>query len=91
VAAAAPSSFAQSGSSQNAADQSSPVFKTISDLARQYEQAYNSGDAKKVASFCAEDVDYIDQNGDETKGRVRSSGCWLGRFKQIAALNWTWQ
>jgi uncharacterized protein (TIGR02246 family) len=81
VAAAAPSSFAQSGSSQNAADQSSPVFKTISDLARQYEQAYNSGDAKKVASFCAEDVDYIDQNGDETKGRDQIERMLAGAFQ----------
>jgi hypothetical protein len=37
-------------------------------LASQNKQAYDPGDAKKVASFRAEDIDYIDKNGDETKG-----------------------
>src|SRR5689334_9292116 len=81
VAGVASKSVAQPATDQPAADQSSPVFKEISDLATQYEQAYNSGDAKKVASFCAEDVAYIDQNGDETKGRDQIEQMLAGAFQ----------
>jgi uncharacterized protein (TIGR02246 family) len=31
--------------------------------------AYNQGDAKTLAAFFAEDVDYIDEDGAEVKGR----------------------
>ena len=31
--------------------------------------AYKKGDAKTLADFYAEDVDYIDQDGAEVKGR----------------------
>jgi uncharacterized protein (TIGR02246 family) len=41
----------------------------MGDFAKNYQAAYNKGDAKTLASFYAEDVDYIDQDGQETKGR----------------------
>ncbi len=50
-------------------DQSSPQYNAIDNQVRKYEEAYDKGDAKALASFYAEDVDYIDQDGAEVKGR----------------------
>jgi uncharacterized protein (TIGR02246 family) len=50
-------------------DQSAQQSEAISDFGQKYVTAYNKGDAKAVASFYAQDVDYIDQDGEETKGR----------------------
>jgi ketosteroid isomerase-like protein len=50
-------------------NQSSAEYQTTGDEARKYEEAYNKGDAKTLASFYSEDVDYIDQDGAEVKGR----------------------
>jgi len=50
-------------------NQSSPEYQTTGDEARKYEEAYNKGDAKTLAGFYSEDVDYIDQDGAEVKGR----------------------
>ncbi len=47
----------------------SPEFKAAEDSAQRYMAAYNKGDAKTLADFYAEDVDYIDQDGAEVKGR----------------------
>jgi len=52
-----------------AAIQASPEYQAAEDQFRKYQQAYDSGDAKTLASFYAEDVDYIDQDGTQTKGR----------------------
>jgi uncharacterized protein (TIGR02246 family) len=49
--------------------QSSPEYQEAEDQFRKYQQAYDRGDAKTLASFYAEDIDYIDQDGAETKGR----------------------
>ena len=49
--------------------QSSPAYQTAEEQFRQYQEAYDRGDAKALASFYAEDVDYIDEDGAETKGR----------------------
>jgi uncharacterized protein (TIGR02246 family) len=65
-AAETPAQPTQEGSS---ADQSSPEYQAIADGARKYEEAYNKGDAKELANFYAEDVDYIDQDGGEVRGR----------------------
>jgi uncharacterized protein (TIGR02246 family) len=54
---------------KNTSDQSSPEYQAIADLARKYEAAYEKGDPKEFASFYTEDVDYIDQDGAEVKGR----------------------
>src|SRR6478672_13831357 len=51
-------------------DQSSPPSQTTDDDTRKYEQAYNKGDAKTLAGLYADDVDYIDQDGAEVKGRT---------------------
>jgi len=42
----------------------------MDDLAKNYVAAYSKGDAKAVASFFAEDADYIDTDGQLTKGRA---------------------
>ena len=67
--------FAVAGA-KAAADQSSsqdstqsPEFKAAEDAAQRYMEAYDKGDAKTLACFYAEDVDYIDQDGAEMKGR----------------------
>jgi uncharacterized protein (TIGR02246 family) len=50
-------------------NQPSPPDQTTDDDARKYEEAYNKGDAKTLAGFYSDDVDYIDQDGAEVKGR----------------------
>src|ERR1700758_4036332 len=50
-------------------NQSSPPDQTTDDDARKYEEAYNKADAKTLAGFYSDDVDYIDQDGAEVKGR----------------------
>lgn len=47
----------------------SPQLKAAQDRAQAYIAAYNKGDAKALANFYAENVDYIDQDGAEVKGR----------------------
>jgi uncharacterized protein (TIGR02246 family) len=59
----------QEAPAKNASDQSSAEYQAIADLARKYEAAYEKGDPKEFASFYTEDVDYIDQDGAEVKGR----------------------
>jgi len=49
--------------------QSSPAYQTAEEQFRKYQEAYDRGDAKALANFYAEDVDYIDEDGAETKGR----------------------
>ncbi len=44
-------------------------FKAAEDRAHLYMAAYNKGDAKALAGFYAENVDYVDQDGVEVKGR----------------------
>jgi uncharacterized protein (TIGR02246 family) len=50
-------------------NQPSPPDQTTDDDARKYEEAYNKADAKTLAGFYSDDVDYIDQDGAEVKGR----------------------
>jgi uncharacterized protein (TIGR02246 family) len=56
----------QAGEGKN---QPSPPDQTTDDDARKYEEAYNKADAKTLAGFYSDDVDYIDQDGAEVKGR----------------------
>ena len=49
--------------------QSSPEYQAAADQFRKYQEAYDRGDAKALANFYADDIDYIDQDGVETKGR----------------------
>jgi uncharacterized protein (TIGR02246 family) len=47
----------------------SPEFKAAQSRAQAYIAAYNKGDTKTLANFYAEDIDYLDQDGVEVKGR----------------------
>jgi uncharacterized protein (TIGR02246 family) len=47
----------------------SPETTAITNQAAEYEKAYNAGDAKALARFFTEDVEYTDENGQFTQGR----------------------
>src|SRR5271166_6640612 len=59
--------------------QSSPEYQAAENQFRKYQQAYDRGDAKTLASFYANDIDYIDQDGAEIKGR--------GKMEKLLAEN----
>jgi uncharacterized protein (TIGR02246 family) len=63
-------------------NQSPSPDKTTDDDARKYEEAYNKGDAKTLAGFYSDDVDYIDQNGAEVKGRDAMQKLLADNFQQ---------
>jgi uncharacterized protein (TIGR02246 family) len=63
-------------------NQSSPPDQTTDDDARKYEEAYNKGDAKTLAGFYSDDVDYIDQDGAEVKGRDAMQRLLADNFQQ---------
>jgi uncharacterized protein (TIGR02246 family) len=54
---------------QEGTNQSPVQNPAIGDDAQQYEEAYNKGDAKTLAGFYSDDVDYTDPDGAEVKGR----------------------
>ena len=66
---------------QQATVQSSPEYQAAEDQFRKYQQAYDRGDAKTLASFYAEDVDYIDQDGVEVKGRGEMEKLFIQNFQ----------
>ena len=68
-AGAASGTPAPSDQASNQDSSQSPEFKAAEDGAQRYMAAYNKGDAKTLANFYAEDVDYIDKDGAEVKGR----------------------
>ena len=61
--------------------QASPAYQAAEDQFRKYQEAYDRGDAKALASFYAEDVDYIDEDGAETKGRGEMEKLFTGYFQ----------
>jgi len=63
-------------------NQSSPPDQTTDDDARKYEEAYNKGDAKSLAGYYSEDVDYVDQDGAEVKGRDAMQKLLADNFQQ---------
>ena len=65
-----------------AKNQSSPADQTADDDAQKYEEAYNKGDAKTLAGFYADDVDYIDQDGAEVIGRDAMEKLLADNFQQ---------
>jgi len=67
VAADNSSSGAQN--TQQVAIQSSPEYQETEEQFRKYQEAFDRRDAKALASFYAEDVDYIDQDGVKVKGQ----------------------
>ena len=66
---------------QQPAIQSSPEYQAAQDQFRKYQQAYDRGDAKALASFYAEDVDYVDQDGVEVKGRAEMEKLFMENSK----------
>ena len=64
------------------AQQPAPADQTTDDDARKYEGAYNKGDAKTLAGFYSDDVDYIDQDGGEVKGRDAMQKLLADNFQQ---------
>jgi len=63
-------------------NQSAQPDQKTDDDARKYEEAYNKGDAKTLAGFYSEDVDYIDQDGAEVKGRDAMQRLLADNFQQ---------
>jgi len=61
--------------------QSSPEYQAAEDQFRKYQQAYDRGDAKTLASFYADDIDYIDQGGVEVKGRGEMEKLFMENFQ----------
>ena len=61
--------------------QSSPEYQEAADQFRKYQQAYDRGDAKTLASFYADDIDYIDQDGLEVKGRGEMERLFMENFQ----------
>jgi hypothetical protein len=61
--------------------QSSSEYQAAEDQFRKYQEAYDRGDAKTLASFYAEDVDYIDQDGVEVKGRGEMEKLFMENFQ----------
>jgi uncharacterized protein (TIGR02246 family) len=47
----------------------SPEVTAITNLAADYQKAYNAGDAKALAQFFTDDIQYTDENGQLTQGR----------------------
>ena len=80
VASDAGASAKQPASEQK--NQSSPAGQTTDDDGRKYEEAYNKGDAKTLAGFYSDDVDYIDQDGAEVKGRDAMERLLADNFQQ---------
>ena len=80
VASDAGTSAKQPASEQK--NQSSPADQTTGDDFRKYEEAYNKGDAKTLGGFFADDVDYIDQDGAEVKGRDAMERLLADNFQQ---------
>jgi uncharacterized protein (TIGR02246 family) len=63
-------------------NQASPPDQTKDDDAQKYQEAYNKGDAKAVAGFYSEDVDYVDQDGAVVKGRDAMQRLLADNFQQ---------
>ena len=58
-------------------NQPSPPDQTTDDDARKYEEAYNKADAKTLAGFYSDDVDYIDQFFTGAKSSDSEGKLWL--------------
>ena len=78
---AADNSSTSAQKTQQATVQSSPEYQEAADQFRKYQQAYDRGDAKTLASFYADDIDYIDQGGLEVKGRGEMEKLFIENFQ----------
>jgi uncharacterized protein (TIGR02246 family) len=61
--------------------QSSPEYQEAEEQFRKYQEAFDRGDANVLASFYAEDVDYVDQDGMEVKGRGEMEKLFMENFR----------
>jgi len=61
--------------------QSSPEYQQAEEQFRKYQEAFDRGDAKALANFYAEDVDYRDQDGMEVKGRGEMEKLFMESFQ----------
>ena len=61
--------------------QSSPEYQEAQEQFRKYQEAFDRGDAKALASFYATDVDYIDQDGAEVKGQPEMEKLFTKNFQ----------
>jgi len=61
--------------------QSAPEYQAAADQFRKYQQAYDRGDAKTLASFYADDIDYVDEAGLEVKGRDEMEKLFIENFQ----------
>jgi uncharacterized protein (TIGR02246 family) len=68
--------------SGEATSQSPAQNQSNGDDAQQYEEAYNKGDAKTLARFYSEDVDYTDPDGADVKGRDAMQKLLADNFQQ---------
>src|SRR6201997_3613733 len=66
---------------QAATIQALPEYQAAENQFRKYQEAYDRADAKALASFYAEDVDYIDEDGAETKGRAKMEELFTEYFR----------
>jgi uncharacterized protein (TIGR02246 family) len=85
LALAGVASDAGTSAKQPASEQkspSSPADQTTDDEGQKYEEAYNKGDAKTLAGLYSDDVDYIDQDGAEVKGRDAMEKLLADNFQQ---------
>src|SRR6201987_3133908 len=78
---AADNSSTDTQKEQPAAIQAFPEYQAAEDQFRKYQEAYDRGDAKALASFYAEDVDYIDEDGVEVKGRGEMEKLFMEKFQ----------
>ena len=80
VASDAGTSTKQAASEQKSP--SSPAGQTTDEEGRKYAEAYNKGDVKTLAGLYSDDVDYIDQDGAEVKGRDAMEKLLADNFQQ---------
>jgi uncharacterized protein (TIGR02246 family) len=59
----------QPTSSPQADNNPSPEIQAIAQLDKDYEAAYNRGDANSVAAFYTNDAEYVDEGGNVVSGR----------------------
>jgi uncharacterized protein (TIGR02246 family) len=78
---AADNSSTRANKTQQPTVQLSPEYQEAEDQFRKYQEAYDRGDAKALASFYAEDVDYIDQDGVGVKGRGEMEKLFMENFQ----------
>ena len=76
---AAPAATQPSG---EATDQSAQENQPPDNYARKYEEAYNKGDAKALVGLYSDDIYYVDQDGEDVKGRDAMEKLLADNFKQ---------